>query len=105
MKFADMGYGPMGAVAFGAPRLGDEAAELEERASGASRHEQTGFIQPLVVDEVEACRILGMKQRTLYALEAKGKLPFAKSLNRKVRRYDVAGMIEWNKRQRSKAAG
>jgi hypothetical protein len=52
----------------------------------------------------DACALLGMTQRRLYALERAGKLPFAKSRSQKDRAYDRDALVNWRDRQVSKAA-
>lgn len=48
----------------------------------------------------EACALLGMSKRTLYRLEAAGRLPFARSRSQKDRAYDKPLAVKWRGHQR-----
>jgi hypothetical protein len=90
-------------VAAATRELAAMTAELERRANLAERHDVPADPVRLVGPE-EACRILGMTKRRLYALERAHKLPFAKSRSQKDRAYAVDEMAKWVTRQTSKAA-
>jgi hypothetical protein len=87
------------AVASAAAALAEMTAELGRRAS-LPRHDESDPVDALIGPD-EACVLLHMKRRRLYALEKAGGLPFARSRSQKDRAYNKAALLKWRDKPRA----
>lgn len=76
------------------------AADTARRLTLVSQSSRADDVVENLIGPDEALALLGMTRRTLYRLEAAGRLPFARSRSQKDRAYSKALLLKWRDRQK-----